>query len=200
MPNFTVSSPYKPAGDQPTAIEQLSKSIEDGNKYQTLLGVTGSGKTYTMAKVIEKTKKPTLITIHGEVTVAEFAEKVNISLQEVLSKLQTLGEDFTSEQILPPEYCELLAEEFGIKVEAIPDFILSTDSRQLILYSVIFDDPIYTMSSSIISNFIRKFPPWGLRQFNKKSSALHILRLKGYSAFVVLFYNPLDYIHTQACA
>jgi excinuclease ABC subunit B len=50
VPNFTVSSPYKPAGDQPTAIEQLSSSIEAGNQYQTLLGVTGSGKTYTMAK------------------------------------------------------------------------------------------------------------------------------------------------------
>jgi len=44
MPNFTVSSPYQPSGDQPVAIEQLSHSIEKGNKYQTLLGVTGSGK------------------------------------------------------------------------------------------------------------------------------------------------------------
>jgi len=71
LPNFTVSSPYKPAGDQPTAIEQLSKSIEDGNKYQTLLGVTGSGKTYTMAKVIEKTKKPTLIMTHNKTLAAQ---------------------------------------------------------------------------------------------------------------------------------
>ena len=54
LPNFTVASPYKPAGDQPNAIDTLSQSIEAGNQYQTLLGVTGSGKTYTMAKVIEK--------------------------------------------------------------------------------------------------------------------------------------------------
>jgi len=71
LPNFTVSSPYKPSGDQPTAIEQLSTSIEAGNQYQTLLGVTGSGKTYTMAKVIEKTKKPTLIMTHNKTLAAQ---------------------------------------------------------------------------------------------------------------------------------
>ncbi|WP_415407245.1 excinuclease ABC subunit UvrB [Sulfurovum sp. CS9] len=71
MPNFTVSSPYTPSGDQPTAIEQLYSSIEAGNQYQTLLGVTGSGKTYTMAKVIEKTKKPTLIMTHNKTLAAQ---------------------------------------------------------------------------------------------------------------------------------
>ncbi|RLA70138.1 MAG: excinuclease ABC subunit B [Epsilonproteobacteria bacterium] len=71
MPNFTVSSPYKPSGDQPVAIETLSRSIESGNQYQTLLGVTGSGKTYTMAKVIEKTKKPTLIMTHNKTLAAQ---------------------------------------------------------------------------------------------------------------------------------
>ena len=71
MLNFTVSSHYQPSGDQPLAIEQLSKSIEDGNQYQTLLGVTGSGKTYTMAKVIEKTKKPTLIMTHNKTLAAQ---------------------------------------------------------------------------------------------------------------------------------
>ncbi|WP_295421028.1 excinuclease ABC subunit UvrB [Sulfurovum sp.] len=71
MPNFTVSSPYQPAGDQAQAIEQLSTSIEKGNQYQTLLGVTGSGKTYTMAKVIEKTKKPTLIMTHNKTLAAQ---------------------------------------------------------------------------------------------------------------------------------
>lgn len=71
MPNFTVSSPYQPAGDQPKAIETLCQSIEAGNQYQTLLGVTGSGKTYTMAKVIEKTKKPTLIMTHNKTLAAQ---------------------------------------------------------------------------------------------------------------------------------
>ncbi|MDM5263084.1 excinuclease ABC subunit UvrB [Sulfurovum sp. XTW-4] len=71
MPNFTVSSPYQPAGDQPQAIDTLSSSIEAGNQYQTLLGVTGSGKTYTMAKIIEKTKKPTLIMTHNKTLAAQ---------------------------------------------------------------------------------------------------------------------------------
>ncbi|SFV90922.1 Excinuclease ABC subunit B [hydrothermal vent metagenome] len=71
MPNFTVNSPYAPAGDQPEAIRQLSDSIIRGNRYQTLLGVTGSGKTYTMAKVIEETKKPTLIMTHNKTLAAQ---------------------------------------------------------------------------------------------------------------------------------
>ena len=71
MPRFTVSSPYQPSGDQPTAIEALSHSINAGNQYQTLLGVTGSGKTYTMAKVIEKTQKPTLIMTHNKTLAAQ---------------------------------------------------------------------------------------------------------------------------------
>jgi len=69
--NFSVTSPYKPAGDQPKAIELLSKSILDGNRYQTLEGVTGSGKTHTMARVIEKVKMPTLIMTHNKTLAAQ---------------------------------------------------------------------------------------------------------------------------------
>ncbi|MEA3419318.1 MAG: excinuclease ABC subunit UvrB [Campylobacterota bacterium] len=71
MPNFKVASPYQPSGDQPQAIEALSDSILKGNQYQTLLGVTGSGKTYTMAKIIEKTGKPTLIMTHNKTLAAQ---------------------------------------------------------------------------------------------------------------------------------
>ncbi|CAA6802201.1 MAG: Excinuclease ABC subunit B [uncultured Sulfurovum sp.] len=71
MPTFTVNSKYQPAGDQPTAIKALSKSINEGSQYQTLLGVTGSGKTYTMAKVIEATNKPTLIMTHNKTLAAQ---------------------------------------------------------------------------------------------------------------------------------
>ncbi|MEY3001962.1 MAG: hypothetical protein RLZZ428_337 [Pseudomonadota bacterium] len=71
MPNFTVASPYQPAGDQPKAIEAICESLAQDNQYQTLLGVTGSGKTYTMAKVIEKTQKPTLIMTHNKTLAAQ---------------------------------------------------------------------------------------------------------------------------------
>ncbi|MBC8238172.1 MAG: excinuclease ABC subunit UvrB [Helicobacteraceae bacterium] len=68
---FKVKSEYSPAGDQPTAIKELSDSINKGNRYQTLEGVTGSGKTYTMAKVIEKTQMPTIIMTHNKTLAAQ---------------------------------------------------------------------------------------------------------------------------------
>jgi len=71
MPIFQLSTPYQPAGDQPSAIKSLVKSIKQGNRYQTLWGVTGSGKTYTMAKVIEATQKPTLIMTHNKTLAAQ---------------------------------------------------------------------------------------------------------------------------------
>lgn len=63
---FKLHSEYKPTGDQPQAIEYLSKGIEEGKKYQTLLGVTGSGKTFTMANIIQKVQKPTLVLAHNK--------------------------------------------------------------------------------------------------------------------------------------
>ncbi len=63
---FKLHSEYKPTGDQPQAIEYLSKGVLEGKKYQTLLGVTGSGKTFTMANIIEKVQKPTLVLAHNK--------------------------------------------------------------------------------------------------------------------------------------
>ena len=71
MARFEVVSGYEPAGDQPVAIKALSDSINAGNQYNTLLGVTGSGKTYTIAKVIEATQKPTLIMTHNKTLAAQ---------------------------------------------------------------------------------------------------------------------------------
>ena len=69
--NFKATTPYEPAGDQPTAIKELSESILKGNRYQALEGVTGSGKTYTMAKVIENVKMPTIIMTHNKTLAAQ---------------------------------------------------------------------------------------------------------------------------------
>ena len=63
---FKLHSEYKPTGDQPQAIEYLSKGVLEGKKYQTLLGVTGSGKTFTMANIIQKVQKPTLVLAHNK--------------------------------------------------------------------------------------------------------------------------------------
>lgn len=72
---FKVHAPFEPTGDQPQAIEGIVKSIEAGNKYQTLLGVTGSGKTYTMAKVVERIQRPTLVLAHNKTLAAQLASE-----------------------------------------------------------------------------------------------------------------------------
>ncbi len=75
MSQFKVISEFEPTGDQPNAIEHLSTSIEAGGKCQTLLGVTGSGKTYTVAKVIEKVQKPTLVIAHNKTLAAQLCSE-----------------------------------------------------------------------------------------------------------------------------
>lgn len=71
MEHFVLHSEYSPTGDQPQAIERLVKGFKEGNQFQTLLGVTGSGKTFTMANVIEKLNKPTLIIAHNKTLAAQ---------------------------------------------------------------------------------------------------------------------------------
>jgi excinuclease ABC subunit B len=68
---FKLHSPYSPSGDQPQAIQQLTEGILSGEKYQTLLGVTGSGKTFTMANVIQNVQRPTLVLTHNKTLVAQ---------------------------------------------------------------------------------------------------------------------------------
>ncbi|KGF13747.1 excinuclease ABC subunit B [Peptostreptococcus sp. MV1] len=69
--DFKLVSDYVPTGDQPEAIDRISRSIEEGNKYQTLVGVTGSGKTFAMANIIQRVKKPTLVLAHNKTLAAQ---------------------------------------------------------------------------------------------------------------------------------
>ena len=71
MDHFELVSPYKPTGDQPQAVEELVKGFQDGNQFQTLLGVTGSGKTFTMANIIQQLNKPTLVIAHNKTLAAQ---------------------------------------------------------------------------------------------------------------------------------
>ncbi|HIE04431.1 MAG TPA: excinuclease ABC subunit B, partial [Candidatus Latescibacteria bacterium] len=71
MAKFRLVSPYEPTGDQPRAIEKLVEGVLEGYRYQTLLGVTGSGKTFTVAHVIEKVGKPTLVISHNKTLAAQ---------------------------------------------------------------------------------------------------------------------------------
>ena len=71
MDHFELVSEYKPTGDQPQAIKELVEGFKEGNQCQTLLGVTGSGKTFTMANVIQQLNKPTLIIAHNKTLAAQ---------------------------------------------------------------------------------------------------------------------------------
>ena len=73
MPKFNLTTSYQPTGDQPKAIDDMVNSIQQKNKFQTLLGVTGSGKTFTMANIIQKVQKPTLIISHNKTLAAQLA-------------------------------------------------------------------------------------------------------------------------------
>ena len=75
MDCFKLVSDYKLTGDQPQAIDALVKSIESGNREQTLLGVTGSGKTFTMANVIAKLNRPTLVLAHNKTLAAQLCSE-----------------------------------------------------------------------------------------------------------------------------
>ena len=76
MPAFQVVSPYKMAGDQPEAVEKLSQGFLNGVDEQVLLGVTGSGKTFTMANIIERVHKPTLVLAHNKTLAAQLCTEL----------------------------------------------------------------------------------------------------------------------------
>ena len=75
MDKFEVVSPYKPTGDQPQAIDSIAEGIENGLRHQVLLGVTGSGKTYTMAKIIERINRPALVLAHNKTLVGQLCNE-----------------------------------------------------------------------------------------------------------------------------
>ncbi len=71
MAQFKLHSEFQPTGDQPEAIEELVRGFQEGNQFETLLGVTGSGKTFTMANVIQRLQKPTLVIAHNKTLAAQ---------------------------------------------------------------------------------------------------------------------------------
>ena len=93
MNKFKIHSKFKPMGDQPKAIDSLTGGIEEGREFQTLLGVTGSGKTYTMANIIERVQKPTIVLAHNKTLAAqlcsEFKEFFPNNIVEYLYHIMT---------------------------------------------------------------------------------------------------------------
>ena len=86
---FKVVSKYKPTGDQPQAIKELVDGFKEGNQFETLLGVTGSGKTFTMANVIAQLNKPTLVLAHNKTLAAQlYSEMKEFSSRTALLRVQ----------------------------------------------------------------------------------------------------------------
>ena len=88
MPKFQLNSAYTAVADQPKARDDLSEGIEAGDRFQTLLGVTGSGKTATMAFTIEQVQRPTLVIAHNKTLAAQLCNE----FREFLCGIGTLGE------------------------------------------------------------------------------------------------------------
>ena len=99
MDKFVLKAPYQPTGDQPQAIEALVKGFKEGNQCQTLLGVTGSGKTFTMANVIEQLQKPTLVIVHDKTLAAQlygkFKKMFFDNVAEYLTFITATGESYS---------------------------------------------------------------------------------------------------------
>ena len=88
--SLTVTSPFEPAGSQPKAIETLVNGLNDGLLHQVLLGVTGSGKTYTMAKIIESTQRPAVVMAPNKTLAAQLYGELKIFSQKILLNILCL--------------------------------------------------------------------------------------------------------------
>ena len=102
---FKLHSEYKPTGDQPQAIEKLVKGFKEGNQFETLLGVTGSGKTFTMANVIAQLNKPTLVLAHNKTLAAQlYLSLIHISFINWKKNTQQLLKNWKRERLLESNY------------------------------------------------------------------------------------------------
>src|ERR1700720_3420120 len=101
--NFKLRSNYQPRGDQPTAIDQLVRGVEGGEKHQVLLGVTGSGKTFTMAKVIEAVNRPALVLAHNKTLAAQlYHEFKNFFPDNAVEYFVSYYDFYQPEAYVPP--------------------------------------------------------------------------------------------------
>ena len=100
--DFKLVSDYKPQGDQATAIESLGRGVHDREQHQVLLGVTGSGKTYTMAKVIEAVNRPTLVMAHNKTLQPSFITNSRASFPATPSNISCLTTTITSPKLTFP--------------------------------------------------------------------------------------------------
>ena len=103
MDRFVLHSDFKPMGDQPQAIEALTKGFEEGNQFETLVGVTGSGKTFTMANIIQNVQKPTLIISHNKTLAAQlYGEMKEFFPENAVEYFVSYYDYYQPEAYVPP--------------------------------------------------------------------------------------------------
>jgi excinuclease ABC subunit B len=136
MGNFKIISDFKPTGDQPQAIEQLAKGIEKGEKDQVLLGVTGSGKTFSMANVIQKVQRPTLIISHNKTLAGQLAQEFRSIFPENAVEYFVSYYDYYQPEAYIPQSDTYIEKETQIN-EEIEKLRLSTTTSLLTRRDVI---------------------------------------------------------------
>ncbi|WP_455141702.1 excinuclease ABC subunit UvrB [Candidatus Hodarchaeum mangrovi] len=162
MPKFKLISPYKPQGDQISAIELLTKGINSNKKYQTLLGVTGSGKTFTIANVIEQIQKPTLVISHNKTLAAQLYQEFKEYFPNNAVEYFVSFYDYYQPEAYLPTPDRYIEKDFSINEEI--DKMRASTTRSLLQR----DDVIVVASVSCI---------YGLgRPEDYKSLSLHISR------------------------
>ena len=117
MDHFVLHSKYKPTGDQPQAIEALTKGFLEGNQFQTLLGVTGSGKTFTMANIIERLNRPTLIISHNKTLAAQLYGEVKEFFPENAVEYFVSYYDYYQPEAYVPSTDTYIAKDSAINEE-----------------------------------------------------------------------------------
>ena len=117
MGEFKIHSKFKPMGDQPKAIESLANGIESGEKFQTLLGVTGSGKTYTMANIIEKVQKPTIVLAHNKTLAAQLCSEFKEFFQNNIVEYFVSYYDYYQPEAYVPQTDTFIEKDASINDE-----------------------------------------------------------------------------------
>jgi excinuclease ABC subunit B len=114
---FNLQSPYQPAGDQPQAIQKLVDGVNEGQQYQTLLGVTGSGKTFTVANVIQQTSKPTLVLTHNKTLVAQLYGEFKQFFPDNAVEYFVSYYDYYQPEAYLPTTCVYIEKDLAINAE-----------------------------------------------------------------------------------
>ena len=130
MDHFELHSEYKPTGDQPQAIERLVRGFKEGNQFETLLGVTGSGKTFTMANVIAQLNKPTLILAHNKTLAAQlYGEMKEFFPENAVEYFVSYYDYYQPEAFVPSSDTYIASMEVHLisgvlNVDQFPDYLI----------------------------------------------------------------------------